>query len=145
MGLVIGLAGPLGAGKTEWVKGLAAGLGIEPDLVASPTFVIASEYSGRRELVHADLYRLGSAGELDAAGFMDWLAPGNVVAVEWADRFPDALPSDRIELRLARPAGADGERCVDVAATGPIAAGVVRRFATLWEQGVSAQEGTPWR
>src|SRR5262249_46983245 len=58
VGLVIGLAGPLGAGKTEWVKGLAEGLGIEPDLVTSPTFVIASEYAGRRELVHADLYRL---------------------------------------------------------------------------------------
>jgi tRNA threonylcarbamoyladenosine biosynthesis protein TsaE len=140
VGLVIGLAGPLGAGKTEWVKGLAEGLGIEPDLVTSPTFVIASEYAGRRELVHADLYRLDHAGELDAAGFPDWLVPGHVVAVEWADRFPDALPADRIELRLARAAGADGERWVDVDAAGPIAGGVVRRFERAWQE-----EGAPWR
>jgi tRNA threonylcarbamoyladenosine biosynthesis protein TsaE len=139
VGLVIGLAGPLGAGKTEWVKGLAEGLGIEPDLVASPTFVIASEYAGRRELVHADLYRLDHAAELDAAGFGDWLAPGHVVAIEWADRFPDALPRDRIELSLERGAGAEDERWCEIAGAGPVADAVVRRF----ERSL-AEDGAPW-
>jgi tRNA threonylcarbamoyladenosine biosynthesis protein TsaE len=134
VGLVIGLAGPLGAGKTEWVKGLAEGFGIEPELVASPTFVIASEYAGRRELVHADLYRLDHAAELDAAGFLDWLVPGHVVAIEWADRFPGALPADRIELSLERTAGVESERWVEVAAAGPIAGAVVRRFEKSFEK-----------
>jgi len=139
VGLVIGLAGPLGAGKTEWVKGLAEGFGIEPELVTSPTFVIASEYAGRRELVHADLYRLDHPAELDAAGFADWLVPGHVVAIEWADRFPDALPRDRIDLSLERTAGAAGERWVEVAAAGPIAGAVVARFAESFEK-----DGAPW-
>lgn len=99
------LVGPLGAGKTLFAKGLAEGLGIDPATVASPTFVIASEYlapSGRR-LAHVDLYRVESAAELEAAGFADLLEPGSVIVVEWADRFPDALPPDRLEIRIQRP------------------------------------------
>ena len=94
-GLLIALIGPLGAGKTVFAKGLAEGLGIDPAVVASPTFVIASEYpvpDGRR-LAHIDLYRVESAAELEAAGFLDWLEPGVLVAVEWADRLPEALPA----------------------------------------------------
>lgn len=128
MGFVIGLTGPLGAGKTEWVKGLAAGLGIEPDGVASPTFVIASEYAGRRPLVHADFYRLESEGELEAAGFLDWLAPGQIVAIEWADRFPRALPADHIEVRLVRDTATPDARGIEVRAGGPLAARVLQRF-----------------
>ncbi|MDH3214224.1 MAG: tRNA (adenosine(37)-N6)-threonylcarbamoyltransferase complex ATPase subunit type 1 TsaE [Myxococcales bacterium] len=108
-GLVVALIGPLGAGKTVFAKGLAEGLGIDPGLVASPTFVIASEYSapdGRR-LTHVDLYRIESAAELEAAGFLDWLEPGVLVAVEWADRFPEAMPADRLEVRLSRPDAAE--------------------------------------
>ena len=102
--VVLALVGPLGAGKTAFVQGLAAGLGIESGLVASPTFVIASEYDGAAlRLAHVDLYRVESVGELEAAGFLDLLEPGVVVAVEWADRFPDALPADRLEVCLERP------------------------------------------
>lgn len=128
MGFVIGLDGPLGAGKTEWVKGLASGLGIAPELVASPTFVIASEYPGRRPLVHADFYRLESEGELEAAGFLDWLEPGHIVAIEWAERFPHALPVDHIEVRLARDPDAPEVRDVALRASGPIAARVLRHL-----------------
>jgi len=127
--LVIGLAGPLGAGKTEWVKGLAEGLGIAGELVASPTFVIASEYPGARPLAHVDFYRLESEGELEAAGFVDLLDPGRVVAVEWADRFPDALPEERIEVRIARGVEEpETQREVEVVARGPIAGRVLERF-----------------
>lgn len=103
-GLVVALEGPLGAGKTAFVKGMAAGLGIDPQRVASPTFVLVSEYpvpDGRR-LVHADLYRLESVGELDATGFPDLLGPDALIAVEWADRLPGALPADRLTLRIER-------------------------------------------
>lgn len=120
--VVVALIGPLGAGKTEWVKGLAEGLGVDSELVASPTFVIASEYPGRRRLAHVDLYRIESEAELEATGFLDLLAPGMVVAVEWADRFAGSLPADRIEVRIARPgAGAPDEREIELRATGPLA------------------------
>jgi tRNA threonylcarbamoyladenosine biosynthesis protein TsaE len=126
---VIGLVGPLGAGKTEWVKGLAEGLGVPAELVASPTFVIASEYGGGRPLAHVDFYRLESEGELEAAGFVDLLDPGRVVAIEWADRFPEALPADRIEVRIARGAEEpETQREIEAVAWGPIATRVLERF-----------------
>jgi tRNA threonylcarbamoyladenosine biosynthesis protein TsaE len=141
VGLVVALVGPLGAGKTEWVQGFAEGLGVAPGLVASPTFVIASEYPGRRGLVHADLYRLESAGELEAAGFLDWLEPGRVVAIEWADRFPEALPADRLEVRIERVAGAPDARDLQVDGTGPLAKRVSDAFAKMTRE----EEGAPWR
>ncbi len=140
---VIGLTGPLGAGKTEWVRGMAEGLGVDTRLVTSPTFVIASEYPGRRPLAHVDFYRLESEPELEATGFMDLLDPGRVVAIEWADRFPGALPEERIEVRIARDAGEpESAREVEVSALGPIAARVVRQFER--EMKVE-EERAPWR
>jgi tRNA threonylcarbamoyladenosine biosynthesis protein TsaE len=140
--VVIALVGPLGAGKTEWVRGLAEGLGVEPGVVASPTFVIASEYPARRPLAHADFYRLASEAELEAAGFLDWLEPGAVVAVEWADRFPAALPADRIELRLERVPEDPAARAVEVTGAGPLAKRVLEQFARLTRE---AGERAPWR
>jgi tRNA threonylcarbamoyladenosine biosynthesis protein TsaE len=104
-GLVVSLVGPLGAGKTVFVKGLARGLGIDPAVVTSPTFVIASEYpiGAGRHLADVDLYRVESREELEAAGFADLLEPGAVVAIEWGDRFPGALPPDRLEISFSRP------------------------------------------
>lgn len=143
--LVIALIGPLGAGKTEWVKGLAEGLGIDPRLVASPTFVIASEYPGHRSLAHVDLYRLESEAALEEAGFRDLLTEGAVVAVEWADRFPSALPADRIEVRIRRADdGAAEEREIEWQAMGPGAWKVVGAWTREWtrrrEAAKAAQE-----
>ena len=103
--LVVALIGPLGAGKTVFAKGVAAGLGIDPDAVTSPTFAIASEYrsEGTRRLAHVDLYRVASIAELDAAGFLDLLDPGTLVLVEWGDRLPGALPADHLEVSITRP------------------------------------------
>lgn len=129
-GLVIGLSGPLGAGKTAFVKGLADGLGIAPDQVASPTFVIVSEYptpAGNR-LVHVDLYRLESVAELDSTGFPDLLGPDAIVAVEWADRLPAGLPSDRLELRLERDSAAPRERVLHAKGSGPVSRAVLDRW-----------------
>ncbi len=126
------LVGPLGAGKTHFVKGLAAGLGIDPARVSSPTFVIASEYpaSGGRRLAHVDLYRVESEGELDEIGFDDLLTPGTLVAVEWGDRFPARLPADRLELHLERDAAAaPSQRSLNAIASGPRARAVLVRWA----------------
>ncbi len=138
-GLLIALIGPLGAGKTVFAKGLAEGLGLDPAVVASPTFVIASEYTapdGRR-LAHIDLYRVESAAELEAAGFLDWLEPGALVVVEWADRLPEALPADRLELRLSRPdAEASAEsRTLHAKALGAQAEAVLARWSASLETG----------
>jgi len=85
-GTTILLSGDLGAGKTAFVKGLAAGLGIDPDDVTSPTFTLVHEHrGGRLPLIHVDLYRLDTA-ELDEIGLDPDLAFTGVVAVEWAER-----------------------------------------------------------
>jgi tRNA threonylcarbamoyl adenosine modification protein YjeE len=83
-GDVIGLSGPLGAGKTTFVRGLAAGLGCGGD-VMSPTFQLVRVYRGRVQLAHADLYRLERTAELADLGLEELLEEG-VVAVEWGDR-----------------------------------------------------------
>jgi tRNA threonylcarbamoyladenosine biosynthesis protein TsaE len=135
--LLLALVGPLGAGKTAFVKGLAEGLGLDPAALASPTFVIASEYAlpGGGRLAHVDLYRVQSAGELEAAGFLDLLAPGTLVAVEWADRLPDALPADRLELRIERPAAATEpeRRVLHARASGEASRAVLARWRAALE------------
>ena len=136
-GIAVVLSGPLGAGKTVFAKGIAAGLGIDPDAVTSPTFTICSEYDvpGGRRLAHLDGYRLASATELVGAGFLDLLVAGTVVLVEWGERFRDALPADRLEITLSRPDRSATRRLVNAVASGPTAAGALARWGALLEQG----------
>ena len=97
-GMVLSLIGELGTGKTEFVKGLAFGLGID-DHITSPTFTILHEYrGGRLPLFHMDFYRLRTERELDEIGFDDYLMAAGLCAIEWGDRFPDRLPSDSIKV-----------------------------------------------
>ena len=96
-GAVVLLAGPLGAGKTAFVRGLAAGLGCDPDEVSSPTFTIVQEYRGPVTLQHVDLYRL-SPEEVDDLALEDLLEDA-VMAVEWPDRWRRA-PADAVRVRL---------------------------------------------
>lgn len=98
-GDVVALVGELGAGKTAFVQGVALGLGISAR-VASPSFTIVNEHQGRLPLFHVDFYRLESAGELEHIGFDDYFGRGGVVVVEWADRFPGALPAAHLEVRI---------------------------------------------
>ena len=87
-GDVIALVGPLGAGKTAFVRGLAAGLGIDPDDVASPTFTMIAEYrGGRLALFHVDLYRLDPA-DTDMLPLREYAYGAGVTAIEWFDRLP---------------------------------------------------------
>jgi tRNA threonylcarbamoyladenosine biosynthesis protein TsaE len=99
-GDVLALTGPLGAGKTQFMKGLAIGLGVPPDEpVISPTFVLARQYSGRLTLYHLDAYRLSGSADVLDLGFDEMLAdPDGVVAVEWADRIRETLPATVVWL-----------------------------------------------
>ena len=92
------LHGDLGAGKTAFVRGVAAGLGGDPGEVSSPTFVLIQHYKGRTPLVHVDLYRLESGAAVDDLG-LEELASGAVVAVEWAERLPRPL-EDSVLIRI---------------------------------------------
>ena len=85
-GLVLGLSGDLGAGKTQLVKGFARGLGITTR-VHSPTFALVNIYSGGRlPLFHLDLYRLDSREQILSAGLEEYLSPAGVTVIEWAER-----------------------------------------------------------
>ncbi len=85
-GEVISLVGPLGAGKTLFVRGLAEGLEVRSSQVSSPTYTLLHQHEGRLPLTHVDLYRLNSAHEIDTIGLDDYVGGKGVVAVEWADK-----------------------------------------------------------
>ena len=92
-GDVLALAGDLGAGKTQFVKGLVAGLGSD-DEVTSPTFTLIHEYTrGRLPVYHLDFYRLNHRDELRQLGLEDYFNGEGVCVIEWADRFPEILPA----------------------------------------------------
>jgi tRNA threonylcarbamoyladenosine biosynthesis protein TsaE len=141
-GDVIALDGPLGVGKTCFVRGLAEGLGIDSSAVSSPTFILCQEYEsagGHRPvtLAHLDGYRLSSPDELETIGFDEMIEAGEVIiALEWADRFGDALPEMRIDVRL-RHAG-EHERRLRISAPGPLA----DRLASLVDADVDGASAT---
>ena len=97
-GTVLALVGPLGAGKTAFVKGLAAGLGLPAREVVSPTFTLVHEHAGAVPLFHADLYRLESPEQVAELGLDDYAGRGGILAIEWAERAGDALPAGAVTV-----------------------------------------------
>jgi len=96
---ILSLEGPMGAGKTCFVKGLAEALGCDSRDVSSPTFTLIHEYhGGRLPLVHMDLYRIESAADLAPLGFDDYLAGDGIVAIEWGGKFAEELPPHTLRL-----------------------------------------------
>lgn len=101
-GALVAFTGGLGAGKTAFCEGLAAGLGCV-DPVSSPTFAIVNYYRGPRPLAHFDLYRISREEDLYAAGFYDYLDEGAVVAAEWSENLAELLAAEnpvRVEIRV---------------------------------------------
>ena len=105
-GTVIGLVGPLGAGKTRLVRAIAEALGVDPGAIASPTYVLIHEYEGRVPVVHCDVYRLNNGDEFEALGMDEYWDGGGVCLVEWADRVADRLPARSWFVRI-EPMGLD--------------------------------------
>ena len=100
-GELVLLVGDLGLGKTVFVRGMATGLGIEPEDVSSPSFTLVQHYrGGRLPLTHVDLYRLSTDEEIGTLGLDELLASDAVVVVEWGDRLPPFLRRDAITVRF---------------------------------------------
>ncbi len=100
-GDVVAYRGGMGAGKTTFTRGLAAGMGIE-DWVSSPTFALVHEYRGAagQLLCHFDMYRIQGFDDLYSTGFFDYLEAGGVLAVEWSENIDGVLPAGAIVIEL---------------------------------------------
>ncbi len=99
---VVLLIGQLGAGKTTLAKGIVKGLGAaDPEEVSSPTFTLIHEYGRDGRVYHVDLYRLDEPRELATLGLEDLFEREAVVLIEWGERFPQILPAERTEIRIA--------------------------------------------
>lgn len=104
-GDVVCLDGELGAGKTTFVQGLAAALGVK-GRVTSPTFCIVQEHRGDGVfLVHMDLYRLSGEADVEAIGWDDYLAKGAILAVEWPERARSLIPKSAFRVRICASNG----------------------------------------
>lgn len=110
-GMVLGLVGPLGAGKTQLVKAVAEGVGVDREDVTSPTFVLIQEYAGRIPLYHFDAYRVGDLEEFLELGAEELMAGDGVCLIEWANRFEEALPPDAlwVEIQQSSPSSRQWE------------------------------------
>jgi tRNA threonylcarbamoyladenosine biosynthesis protein TsaE len=125
---VLSLSGDLGAGKTCLVQGIAIGLGAKGH-VASPTFNILLVHHGRLTLNHMDLYRLDRADQLEDIDFFATLESGGVTAIEWGDKFPRAMPDDRLEVAI-RQGERETDRVLEVEGTGTRSAALARAWAS---------------
>ncbi len=143
-GSVIALSGPLGAGKTTFVRCFVQALGGNASDVSSPTFVIAQEYNTpRAKFVHIDAYRLGGASELDTIGWDEMLeARDAIIAVEWAERIEAALPDDVIRITLGHVPGEPSHRAIVI--TSPAILATIRPCPICAEPTPSDSEFAPF-
>ena len=112
-GSVVALHGDLGAGKTCFVKGMAAALGIDPVRVTSPTYTLLHEYEGDRLLVHADLYRLENENDAVRIGLDEFMDSNAITVIEWPSRATRLLPDRTWHVTLA-PGASPDERIIDI-------------------------------
>lgn len=98
---VVGLTGPLGAGKTTLIQGIAEGLEVK-DYVTSPTFIIINEYQGRLPFYHIDLYRLDEEAEIEDLGIEEYFNRGGVCVIEWVEKLKELKPKniETIEMEI---------------------------------------------
>jgi tRNA threonylcarbamoyladenosine biosynthesis protein TsaE len=99
-GTTIALCGTLGSGKTRLVQAIAAACGVPREEVLSPTFVLCQRYEGNRTIYHLDAYRLKDADEFRELGPEEFFESGGLTIIEWADKLPECLPDDRLEIDI---------------------------------------------
>ncbi len=101
-GDVVALVGELGAGKTQFIKGLAAGVGMgNPNDFSSPSFTLINEYPGKIPFYHIDLFRLGKEKEAETLGLEECFQGGGITAIEWADKIPSLLSEEVLLIHIA--------------------------------------------
>jgi tRNA threonylcarbamoyladenosine biosynthesis protein TsaE len=100
-GDVVALVGDLGTGKTQFIKGLAEGVGVgKATYVSSPSFTLINEYQGRIPLYHIDLFRLESEKEVEGLGLEEYIHGNGITAIEWADKIPSLLPEELLWVKV---------------------------------------------
>jgi tRNA threonylcarbamoyladenosine biosynthesis protein TsaE len=112
-GDIVLLTGNLGAGKTALARGLAAGLGVDPDDVRSPTFTLVNPYRGRCPVYHVDLYRIDKTADLDELGLEEILGGDGVAIVEWAERLGPWRPRLCVAIAIEDLGGNERALVVD--------------------------------
>jgi len=137
-GAVVGLSGPLGAGKTTLARGIAAGMGMDEDyVVSSPTYTLLQSYPCTgRFLHHLDLYRITGPEDLDSTGHRDHVGGNAVLLVEWPEREPSVLPPENLVIRIEY---CEEGREVTLQPSGARYEALVRTLA----ERISGQPGTP--
>lgn len=128
-GAVLALDGPLGAGKTRLVQGIAAGRGYDPRDVVSPTYTLVHEYRGPRPVFHFDVYRLRDEDEFLNLGPDEYFESSGVTVIEWAGKVAGCLPPDRLEIAI-RAVDAD-TREFTIAARGEAYRTVVEKLSSI--------------
>jgi tRNA threonylcarbamoyladenosine biosynthesis protein TsaE len=100
-GDVVALVGELGTGKTQFVKGLAAGVGAgSPADISSPSFTLINEYAGKVPFYHIDLFRLKREKDAEELGLEEYFQGGGITAIEWADKIPSLLPPEMLWIHI---------------------------------------------
>jgi tRNA threonylcarbamoyladenosine biosynthesis protein TsaE len=126
-GWVVGLVGPLGAGKTRLVRAWAEALQVDPRAISSPTFVLIQEYEGILPVYHFDAYRLSGPSEFEALGAPDYFERADgVCLIEWADRVAGVLPSDTWWITITPEPDASAARTVAIDRHGASGAGALQ-------------------
>jgi tRNA threonylcarbamoyladenosine biosynthesis protein TsaE len=100
-GDVVALVGDLGTGKTQFIKGLAEGVGVgKAAYVSSPSFTLINEYTGRIPFYHIDLFRLESEKEAEGLGLEEYVRGNGITAIEWADKVSSLLPEELLWVKI---------------------------------------------
>lgn len=100
-GSVVAFFGGMGMGKTQMVRGIANGLGLDAE-VSSPTFALVHDYGGNPPLIHFDMYRVTGWEDLYSTGYFDYLDAGCILVIEWSENIAAALPEDAIRIHIRR-------------------------------------------
>jgi len=134
-GDVVALAGELGTGKTQFIKGLARGVGVgKPTYISSPSFTLINEYPGKIPFYHIDLYRLRSEKEAEELGLEEYFQSEGITAIEWADKIPSLLPKEILWIYIHYT----GERTRSIEAIGK-----GRRYEKVINQLGNSKFGVP--
>jgi len=135
-GDVVALKGELGAGKTQFIKGLASGAGVgKSTYVSSPSFTLINEYPGKVPFYHIDLFRLDIQREAEGLGLEDYFHGEGITAIEWADRIPLLLPKELLSIHIVY--AGKNSRSIKVAGKG-------KRYEDLINE-VMSSESRVWR